>query len=698
MTGARFALRAPGAGWVAMLLALLAGGVVALAAEMVQPHPGLADLARLSLGQLPAAYDAGADPPPLLALTALVLPLLELGFAATLLWILVRAPLRLRLVRLRGDHVIIAGTGELARIAATQAQATGGAVLLWQDDHAAGWARAAQRRGAGFVTMADLAHSVAALGLARARSVLLLGDDPRDNADWAARVLQHAAQVRAAGDPLAVIARIDDPALCAKITATAAQTATTIARLRFAALADLAARQLFLDWPLDRFRRAGVDQRRVVVFGFSPLIERYVLRMLAGTHYRDGVRPQFHIVVPAAAGAAARFQAAHPGADSLSPLAFAPADWADADRAVALALSGAADPVAVLIDPDDTAVAPALVAAVDRYYRKHDRAMPPVHVRDAGDTVADHGAMVHAFGGLDQFADADGLLQDAHDALARSIHDFYLEGRLAAGDRIGSRASMQEWDNLADGFRDDNRLVADCYQLKLRDIGARVTPGGGPPLRLEPAELEDLARAEHDRWMAAKLADGWVHGTQRDDARRLHPDIVPYHALTEAVKDLDREQVRVMTRLLAASGARTLRVLTVAIEPGVGTALVAGLPALLAAVAAHWPDRVVILSGAIDDAPTRRALATCDARVRIVVAGNAGTLIDRLDPAGRSAVQALLAQADTMVAALPGAGVRDAVLAGADLVIARDATPDHACPVVRLAPDGRIRVAPWLTA
>lgn len=48
-------------------------------------------------------------------------------------------------------------------------------------------------------------------------------------------------------------------------------------------------------------------------------------------------------------------------------------------------------------------------------------------------------------------------------------------------------------------------------------------------------------RVEHERWMAAKLADGWVHGPVKDPAAipPAHPDLVPYEQLPEPARRKD---------------------------------------------------------------------------------------------------------------------------------------------------------------
>ena len=60
------------------------------------------------------------------------------------------------------------------------------------------------------------------------------------------------------------------------------------------------------------------------------------------------------------------------------------------------------------------------------------------------------------------------------------------------------------------------------------------------PLELT-ALTERLAENAHDLWAAQRLAQGWTFGPQRDDARKLHPCLVPYDELPESEKEYDRQ-------------------------------------------------------------------------------------------------------------------------------------------------------------
>jgi hypothetical protein len=282
---------------------------------------------------------------------------------------------------------------------------------------------------------------------------------------------------------------------------------------------------------------------------------------------------------------------------------------------------------------------------------------PPVYVHlpqaAAGAELVSSSTLI-TFGALSDLADPEALLQERHDEVARSIHEIYLEGRLAEGEAIGDRISMQEWEDLPEQVRDDNRLVADCYRVKLRELGARIVEGKGAQLRLTFPEVEELSRGEHDRWAAAKLLDGWVFGEKRDDRERLHPDLIPYDDLTEAKKDLDREQVRVIPRILASSGRRALRDFVVRLEgtPEGGDRSQAALAALAGLAESH-PDRAVVVLGELGRAGDRRVLsAACHAGypVGVVLTGPVLQLFNELGDDERREACELYSRADRLLA------------------------------------------------
>lgn len=47
------------------------------------------------------------------------------------------------------------------------------------------------------------------------------------------------------------------------------------------------------------------------------------------------------------------------------------------------------------------------------------------------------------------------------------------------------------------------------------------------------------ASAQHDAWMADKLADGWKFGPTKDPIAKTHPALVPYSELSPGVQQKD---------------------------------------------------------------------------------------------------------------------------------------------------------------
>ena len=68
------------------------------------------------------------------------------------------------------------------------------------------------------------------------------------------------------------------------------------------------------------------------------------------------------------------------------------------------------------------------------------------------------------------------------------------------------------------------------------------------PINLDEIELTDellelreaIAENAHDVWATARIKEGWSYGTERDDAAKKHPDLIPYSSLPDSEKEYDR--------------------------------------------------------------------------------------------------------------------------------------------------------------
>ena len=82
----------------------------------------------------------------------------------------------------------------------------------------------------------------------------------------------------------------------------------------------------------------------------------------------------------------------------------------------------------------------------------------------------------------------------------------------------------------------------------------------GVTLSAELVDLTELlAENAHDLWAVQRLKDGWTHGPQRDDAKKLHPCLVPYADLPESEKVYDRETALGTLKAIIALGWRIHR-------------------------------------------------------------------------------------------------------------------------------------------
>src|SRR5437588_12653129 len=74
-------------------------------------------------------------------------------------------------------------------------------------------------------------------------------------------------------------------------------------------------------------------------------------------------------------------------------------------------------------------------------------------------------------------------------------------------------------------------------------------------LKKEVVELsERLAKHAHDIWAQQRLKDGWTLGDKRDDAKKMHPCLVPYEDLPDSEKTYDRNAAMQTLKAIIALG------------------------------------------------------------------------------------------------------------------------------------------------
>jgi voltage-gated potassium channel Kch len=140
----------------------------------------------------------------------------------------------------------------------------------------------------------------------------------------------------------------------------------------------------------------------------------------------------------------------------------------------------------------------------------------------------------------------------ARELLARRLHERYVEARAATGE---SAPRAVPWEDLSERGRDNNRASIDHVAVKVARIGCRIAPqaAGAAGIAFTSEEVEQMAEAEHERWLVERANGGWTLGPRNDEAR-THPSLVPWSELPEPERDKDRAVVTAIPPLLAEAG------------------------------------------------------------------------------------------------------------------------------------------------
>ena len=140
---------------------------------------------------------------------------------------------------------------------------------------------------------------------------------------------------------------------------------------------------------------------------------------------------------------------------------------------------------------------------------------------------------------------------DTIEQLAQRIHANYLARFAPDG---------PQWTDLTEDLREANRAQARAFVAKVEAVGAHIEQGKQVKLfEFTDDELDELARAEHQRWMDQRTSAGWSYDPVRDDAQKHHPMLVPWESLDEHEREKDRDAVRHIPDVLASVGLRVAR-------------------------------------------------------------------------------------------------------------------------------------------
>jgi hypothetical protein len=165
---------------------------------------------------------------------------------------------------------------------------------------------------------------------------------------------------------------------------------------------------------------------------------------------------------------------------------------------------------------------------------------------------------VQEFALLDIALTADVLLNTVKEHIAQALHADYLANRLQHPQPKDARGrAVVPWELLPESFRQANRAKASGIGLELSELGFRLVRNDSwraPAFVFSPAQVVELAKQEHSRWMDQKKREGWRLGPKRDDGKKLNPYLVEWAELPKDIQEIDCDFARCLPTILASAG------------------------------------------------------------------------------------------------------------------------------------------------
>ncbi|MEX2162424.1 MAG: RyR domain-containing protein [Anaerolineales bacterium] len=138
--------------------------------------------------------------------------------------------------------------------------------------------------------------------------------------------------------------------------------------------------------------------------------------------------------------------------------------------------------------------------------------------------------------------------------LAEAAHEIYRKG--VTGRHQKTDTAVLAYADLPEESKEQNRRNIRDIPLKLARAGYAMIPARSNerPFNFPGVALEMLSQAEHERWMRAKLADGWIHAAESSREKKENRGLLPWDQLPEDEKEKERDMVRGIPVILARAG------------------------------------------------------------------------------------------------------------------------------------------------
>jgi len=474
--------------------------------------------------------------------------------------------LRLRLLR---NHIVICGLGRKGLLLTHSFLECGERVVVIEQDEGNGMLQQCRDEGA-IVVMGNASERgmLRKARIHRARYVVAVCGDDGANAEVGAYAREIVGRRR--GRPLTCLIHIVDPELYLLLREQEMAAERVLAlRLEFFNVFDIGARRLLNEHPIfsEACEACGV-RPHILVVGLGQMGQSVVVHAAKGwraRHGETGERLRLTVLDPAAEEKRELWRLRYPQLETVCELQVLPMGPAAPQFHRAEFLRGVTTAYVCLDDDFDS-----LSAALSLHGKARGRDVTIVACMtgEAGLAGFLHGGdpggfrNLRAFSLLERTCNPDLLPGGTHESLARLLHEAYVQHRCALGETPETNAALVPWDELPEDLKESNRLAADHIGVKLEAIGCGIAPlmdWDAESFRFTDAEVETMARLEHERYMAERLLEGWSWGLARDDREKRNPDLVCWERLPDGAKAYNRDVVRRLPVFLARAGFQVYR-------------------------------------------------------------------------------------------------------------------------------------------
>ncbi len=182
--------------------------------------------------------------------------------------------------------------------------------------------------------------------------------------------------------------------------------------------------------------------------------------------------------------------------------------------------------------------------------------------RGLGRSLADQASAIQLIDTVTSLLRPEVLLADVYVMLAREAHADYVKQQLSRGAIPFSRPPLRPWDELTESLKSSNIDQARYMVENLRVSGYDLRRAGTTTsvIELDEPTVERLAEREHERWARERRRNSYRWGRARDEQERRHPDLVPWAALPDGRRELDREVIHNYAKQAARIGYQIVRV------------------------------------------------------------------------------------------------------------------------------------------